>query len=103
MIKNVDEQLVNGTVGKVIDFMTENEWAASLGGMPSGEKETGEKEKPKGRPEAKLPVVEWKIVGSRSPRIDLVRTETFKVEGPSGQVEVSRQQVCCLHQRFILV
>lgn len=94
MIKNVDEQLVNGTVGKVIDFMTESEWAASVVGMATGEKEPGEKEKPKNRTnEVKLPVVEWKIVGSRSPRIDLVRMEAFKVEGPNGQVEVSRQQL----------
>jgi ATP-dependent DNA helicase PIF1 len=98
MIKNIDEQLVNGTVGKVVDFMTEVEWAASaLGGASTEKRETAEDKKQQGgkpRPiEQKLPVVEWKIVGSRHPRIDLVRPEQFKVEGPNGKIEVSRQQL----------
>lgn len=96
MIKNIDEQLVNGTVGKVVDFMTEAEWVTSaLGGASTEKKETADDKKPaKPRPiEQKLPVVEWKIVGSRHPRIDLVRPEQFKVEGPNGKIEVSRQQL----------
>ena len=98
MIKNIDEQLVNGTVGKVVDFMTEAEWVASaLGGASTEKKEMGDDKNKSGlKPrviEQKLPVVEWKIVGSRHPRIDLVRPEQFKVEGPNGKIEVSRQQL----------
>jgi ATP-dependent DNA helicase PIF1 len=100
MIKNVDDQLVNGTVGKVIRFMTEREWTDSMFAGPSSadreetNKETSkEKSAGKRREEKKYPVVEWKIGNSRHSRVDLVRDESFKVEGPNGQVEVSRQQV----------
>jgi ATP-dependent DNA helicase PIF1 len=95
MIKNVDDQLVNGTVGKVVDFMTESEWTDSL--LASGrqpDENPDEKDKPR-KPSTgkKLPVVEWKIVGSRNPRVELVRDETFKVEGPNNKIEASRTQV----------
>jgi ATP-dependent DNA helicase PIF1 len=96
MIKNIDEQLVNGTVGKVVDFVTESEWTSSgLGGASIDKKETADDKKAgKVRQiEKKYPVVEWKIVGSRNPRTDLVRPEQFKVEGPNGKIEVSRQQL----------
>ena len=100
MIKNVDEQLVNGTVGKVIDFMTESEWADSQRGFGTGLEGDDEPEGPKQKEKSKTkvnvqkwPVVEWKIVGSRSTRTDLIRAETFKVEGPNNKVEVSRMQV----------
>jgi ATP-dependent DNA helicase PIF1 len=95
MIKNVDEQLVNGTVGKVVDFMTEFEWADSL--LASGrqpDENTDEKDKSrKPSTEKKWPIVEWKIVGSRNPRKELVREEIFKVEGPNNKIEASRTQV----------
>jgi len=96
MIKNMDDQLVNGTVGKVVDFMTETEWALSgiNGASLMDRKEKAEEKKGKQRSvEKKYPVVEWKIVGSRHVRTDLVRPEQFKVEGPNGNVEVSRQQL----------
>lgn len=98
MIKNIDEQLVNGTVGKVIDFMTEAEWQEShmmRGAQFEENPEEKEKEKEKPRKQAgkKLPVVEWKIVGSKNHRVDLVMEETFKVEGADGRVEASRTQV----------
>lgn len=95
MIKNIDDQLVNGTVGKVIDFLTEDEWADRCGlGIPNPP--TSDKEKVAKKSQAnqtKFPVVEWKIIGSRAPRTELVREETFKIEGPNGNVEVSRTQV----------
>lgn len=95
MIKNVDEQLVNGTVGKVVNFMTESEWTESL--LASGrqsDENPDEKDKPRKPSTGKqLPVVEWKIVGSRNARVELVRDEIFKVEGPNNKIEASRTQV----------
>ncbi|CCA69121.1 related to PIF1-DNA helicase involved in mitochondrial DNA repair and telomere length control [Serendipita indica DSM 11827] len=100
MIKNVDEQLVNGTVGKVIDFKTESEWADSQRGYGSSLEGDNEADasKPKDKSKSKAqvqkwPVVEWKIVGSRHTRTDLIRAETFKIEGPNNKVEVSRMQL----------
>jgi ATP-dependent DNA helicase PIF1 len=92
MIKNIDDQLVNGTVGKVVDFMTEEEWLTR--GQPEPPAE--DKEKPAKKTQTnqrEYPIIEWKIIGSRLPRTEIVREETFKIEGPNGTVEVSRIQV----------
>ncbi|KAG8835974.1 hypothetical protein FRC17_010943 [Serendipita sp. 399] len=111
MIKNVDEQLVNGTVGKVVDFMTDGEWIehirSSYGGNPEEppegsnpeDEKSKDKEKEKQKQikkvakEKKYPIVEWKIPGSRYTRTEIVRDEQFKVEGPDGRIEVSRAQL----------
>lgn len=101
MIKNIDDQLVNGTVGRVVGFMTEEQWL--MQGKPELPEE--DNEKPTKKSQAKqqeYPVVEWKIVGSRNTRVEIVREETFKIEGPNGTVEVSRVQVCSMSLTLVV-
>ena len=99
MIKNIDDTLVNGAIGKVMAFMTEEEWAGyphQYGDPRAAEeasKSTSRKPASKG-PGARWPVVKFKIPGTVDKfREELVKSEVFKVEGVNGTVEASRSQV----------
>ena len=91
LIKNVDEQLVNGSIGKVIHFTD----AAGFLSMKHGttpEEDAAEKKKPAAKSGIKLPVVRFVIPGGYK-RDVLMQLEEFKVELPSGEVQASRKQV----------
>ena len=87
LIKNIDETLVNGSIGKVMSFMD-----------PSQAKNEGfyedEPDKPKPKPKSGQvwPVVAFSIPGGYTKEVMIV-PESFKVELPSGEVQVSRTQV----------
>jgi hypothetical protein len=93
MIKNIDDTLVNGTIGKVTAFMTEEEWAKYLGqrgDAPAAE----ENSETKSKKPVRWPVVNFKIPGTVDKfREELVKSEVFKVEGVNGVIEASRAQV----------
>ena len=95
MIKNIDDTLVNGAIGKVTAFMTEEEWG-QRGDPPTAEKVSDTKSKmpaSKGTG-ARWPVVKFKIPGTENKfREELVKSEMFKVEGVNGTIEASRSQV----------
>jgi ATP-dependent DNA helicase PIF1 len=97
MIKNIDETLVNGTIGKVTAFMTEEEWAEyprQRRDPSTAEEESESKSKKSTAKGARWPVVIFKIPGTENRfREELVKSETFKVEGVNGTVEASRAQV----------
>lgn len=95
LIKNRDETLVNGTMGKIVRFIDPTarlEHEDEILGKPAS----------KGKPEAKptagvgrqvLPVVEWLQPGGAR-RTTVVEPDSWKVEQPNGEVQVSRTQVC---------
>lgn len=113
LIKNMDETLVNGSVGKVVGFCDPS---CFVGVNP----ETGEiirndatidvntkegkkawERKQKLIDEGKIedaPVVKFQPVRSQNPRYECFAREPFKVELPGGEVQASRAQV----SRFLL-
>ena len=97
MIKNIDDTLVNGAIGKVIAFMTEEDWAEhprQYGGPPAVEEASKTKKPTSKAPGDRWPVVRFKIPGTVDKfREELVKYETFKVEGLNGTIEASRSQV----------
>lgn len=115
LIKNIDESLVNGSIGKVIGFMseamfdsyTENEagFALTQGGTFVGEagavdEEKAQKQRAQQRIMANLlgstsqtwPVVRFTLADGTT-RDLLLQRETWKVELPDGEVQASRAQI----------
>lgn len=96
LIKNIDEQLVNGSIGKVIAFVDVAGFAAMRNGGAEEvvEEVEGEKKKPKASAASgvRMPVVRFVLPGGGK-RDYHVQQEDFKVELPSGEVQASRKQV----------
>ena len=105
MIKNIDETVVNGSVGKVLAIMDENMYDMYKKNeedfQPIHERDTEEEVERKrslskrfgASPTGKLwPFVEFPMAdGSR--RQLLVQPESWKIELPNGEVQASRMQV----------
>ncbi|WVQ85854.1 hypothetical protein IAT38_008022 [Cryptococcus sp. DSM 104549] len=108
LIKNVDETLVNGSMGKVIGFCYEPLWdedsmgrwkpdSDSYEGLSDEDREKRlklrevlkEKLSAAGKP---YPVVTFKVPGGGS-RDMLVKDDTFKTELPNGEIQASRVQL----------
>jgi ATP-dependent DNA helicase PIF1 len=93
LIKNMDESLVNGSIGKVVRFANVEE-EGDLALEKNEAKKFG-KEPPK-KPTGKIyPVVEFLQPGGYK-RTVMILPESWKVELPSGEVQVSRTQVSLL-------
>lgn len=107
LTKNVDENLVNGSMGRVHRFVDPAVYgtgldveeahgevgvigtAASITGVGSAAKKSG----PSAAAAAKLyPVVEF-LLPNGGKKFYLVMPEVWKVELPSGEIQVSRTQV----------
>ena len=90
LIKNTDDMLVNGTMGKIVQFIDaathEKDGQEILGGGKDGKKNITLKDT------KKYPVVEF-ILPNGYKRKVLVLPEVWKVELPNGEVQVSRTQV----------
>jgi ATP-dependent DNA helicase PIF1 len=98
LIKNVDETLVNGSVGRVLGFYDQQTWTNMQMGVGMNEEDdTKDSKDPKGKkkPAAAgqplFPLVRFVVPGGT--RDVLVVSETWKVELPSGEVQAARQQV----------
>jgi ATP-dependent DNA helicase PIF1 len=103
LIKNIDEQLVNGTIGKVKQFMTQNEWeCGGLGettedGPIDLEKAVKKIKKFQNNQDVTKTLIEFPIVeflctdGSRR-TLQCVYDE-WKVELPNGDVQAKRSQL----------
>ncbi|POS81461.1 DNA repair and recombination protein pif1 [Diaporthe helianthi] len=107
LIKNLDETLVNGSLGTVIGFSTESAFEIS-GGLFDDEPKAGEDVDPKfkqriaalrrqmsesARPDMKkFPLVQFHAVDGTA-RIMLCCSEPWKVETPTGEVQASREQL----------
>jgi len=104
LLKNLDTDLVNGTIGKVIGFgypdFDEDEdgehemWAAQNGGTPADRKPlVGPKAKVGSGGQVELPPrVEWTCVNGLK-RVMTMEREEFKTENTKGQKKVHRKQV----------
>jgi len=91
LIKNMDESLVNGSIGKVVKF-ADVEADSEKNIEKNDEMKKMGKEPPK-KPSGKIyPVVEFLQPGGYK-RTVTVLPESWKVELPSGEVQVSRTQV----------
>lgn len=91
LIKNMDDTLVNGSIGKVVRF-ADVEIEGDLALEKNNEMKKLGKEPPK-KPSGKIyPVVEFLQPGGYR-RTVMVLPESWKVELPSGEVQVSRTQV----------
>ncbi|KXN87451.1 ATP-dependent DNA helicase pfh1 [Leucoagaricus sp. SymC.cos] len=92
LIKNVDEQLVNGTMGRVIQFIDPATYTLETGyDTANGAGATNAIPK-KSATGVCYPLVEFSIANG-GPRTVLVTPETWKVELPNGEVQVSRVQL----------
>ena len=103
LVKNMDDTLVNGSLGKVTGFMTEqmfdlykeNEEAFLDGARPTTELDALKKlkEKTLGVSSAQLyPVVRFAIADGTT-RDLLCKRESWKIELPNGEVQASRDQI----------
>lgn len=102
LIKNVDEMLVNGSMGRVVRFVDPEVYGTDLdidGAFPEGVVGSGPsvgtaaKKGASAAVKSKLyPVVEF-LLPNGGKRTCLVLPETWKVELPNGDVQVSRAQV----------
>lgn len=101
LIKNMDETLVNGSLGTVDDFMTEASFEIKHGGDVS-DVETDAKKRVRAFTNAlvegskgsnrEYPLVRFHAVDG-SQRVILCSPEDWKVELPTGQVQASRKQL----------
>lgn len=87
LIKNLDETLVNGSVGKVIDFMDDVEYEKQAGAP-----EVEDRDKPVRTSTRKWPLVRFHLANGQT-RDYLARPESWKTELPDGEVQASRTQV----------
>jgi len=108
LIKNLDDTLVNGSMGRIVRFVdpaiynTEGDHEqmdSELGHMDLG---TSSKKNQPSNLGAKLyPVVEFVLHNNYKRKI-LIQPEIWKVELPSGEVPVSRTQVCTGAHLFLV-
>lgn len=95
LIKNLDDTLVNGSIGKVVRF-ADIETDSDLVLEKNNEAKKFSKDPPK-KPSGKIyPVIEFLQPGGHK-RTVMILPESWKVELPSGEVQVSRTQVSDLN------
>ena len=96
LIKNMDESLVNGSIGKVVKFVDVEAAESDPTLEKTNEMKKFSKEPPK-RPSGKVyPLVEFLQPGGYR-RTVMIQPESWKVELPSGEVQISRTQVSSLN------
>lgn len=111
LIKNMEDTLVNGSIGRVVAFMDEgtfdfyrmNEGAFADGedhpdGLDDAVSRARKKLKPLANPEGGITMTrKWPLVNFMQPdgteRHLLCQPETWKIELPNGEVQAQRQQV----------
>ncbi|RXK41952.1 hypothetical protein M231_00673 [Tremella mesenterica] len=106
LIKNMDETLVNGSMGKVIGFCHKQLYFTDTAGrwLPDGPDGDDMDETIREKLEKTRKLVESKIAGAPNPVVQfkvpgggmrdvLVEMDQFKVELPNGEVQASRTQL----------
>lgn len=103
LIKNLDESLVNGSLGKVIGFSDERTFTMGTGefdeqGSSDLDKarlklsKYGRREDEAPAGDVKFPVVQF-MATDGSPRVILCQPEEWKIELPNGEVQAKRSQL----------
>lgn len=92
LIKNMDDTLVNGSMGRIVRFVDPAQYASEPEvDVPKDSKKPASTTIPG---KMRWPVVEFTIPGSHGhTREVMIQSETWKVELPNGDVQVSRTQV----------
>ncbi|EGN96754.1 hypothetical protein SERLA73DRAFT_140503, partial [Serpula lacrymans var. lacrymans S7.3] len=93
LIKNVDETLVNGSIGKVIAFADPAFYGTN---MASDAKKPAKV----GQASMDMPVVAFSVP-NREARETIITPEVWKVELPSGEIQVARTQASLITLNFI--
>lgn len=100
LIKNVDETLVNGSMGRIVRFVDPQKYKDEVLEDAAFTNDKEGKPASKGGPakssSSKVDVQMWPVVEFTVPggkREVMVMPETWKVELPNGEVQASRQQV----------
>ncbi|UNI21416.1 DNA helicase [Purpureocillium takamizusanense] len=101
LIKNMDDTLVNGSLGKVIGFSDEKTFEMTSGygsdddAMTKAKRKLaafGRKDEKMPQKTQKYPVVQF-VTSSGVPRVILCQPEEWKVELPNGEVQAKRNQL----------
>ncbi|OJT10895.1 ATP-dependent DNA helicase PIF1 [Trametes pubescens] len=99
LIKNMDEMLVNGTMGKILRFVDpaaplDHEDGLLGGGKPPSKPASKPAKDPKASLSGRqlLPLVEFLQPGGIRRQV-VIQPENWKVELPSGEIQVSRTQL----------
>ena len=92
LIKNMDETLVNGTMGKIIGFVDPAAALDDDAGKPSSKGGKEPKATASLGSRQLLPMVEFLQPGGLRRQV-IIQPDTWKVELPNGEVQVSRTQV----------
>lgn len=115
LIKNMDEMLVNGSMGTIVEFVEPTQYLTnpddptsstlnpSSSAKPASSSKPPSKAEGSGGGKASASVEQkWPVVEFLNPRRRvLITPESWKTELPSGEVQVSRTQVCI--QSFFLL
>lgn len=91
LIKNMDESLVNGSMGKVLRFVNPSLYQTDYDDADGNGRPKSERKKPSTN-DMLIPLVEF-LLPNKTRREVLVAPENWKVELPSGEIQVSRTQV----------
>ncbi|KAH0602822.1 uncharacterized protein H6S33_008472 [Morchella sextelata] len=94
LIKNIDDSLVNGSLGRVVGFMSEKTFDMAHDDPDSLTLENPARDQPLSTNTTAdtWPLVEFALPDGTSRQL-LVQPEVWKVELPSGEVQASRTQV----------
>ncbi|KAJ8489347.1 hypothetical protein ONZ51_g2972 [Trametes cubensis] len=92
LIKNMDETLVNGTMGKIIGFVDPAAALDDDAGKPSSKGAKEPKATASLGSRQLLPMVEFLQPGGLRRQV-IIQPDTWKVELPNGEVQVSRTQI----------
>ena len=100
LIKNVDDTLVNGSMGRIVKFMDSLEYAGDpavdatgvIGNQKAESSAAGKKAAVSTGTQKMYPVVEF-MLPNGGHRTVMVTADVFKVELPNGECQVSRTQV----------
>ncbi|KAG2075731.1 hypothetical protein BDR04DRAFT_861224 [Suillus decipiens] len=95
LIKNMDDMLVNGSMGKILRFVDPALYGTDyddIDGSGNAGKPKSERKQTATTKDMFMPVVEFSVP-NRGRREALIVTESWKVELPSGEVQISRTQV----------
>lgn len=91
LIKNMDESLVNGSMGKVLRFVNPSLYQTDYDDVDRNGRPKSEKQKPSTN-DMVVPLVEF-VFPNKMRREVLITPENWKVELPNGEIQVSRTQV----------
>lgn len=92
LIKNLTETLVNGSIGKVIDFMDEAEYSQMTEGAPQ-EQVKDDRNAPVRVSRKKWPLVRFSLPNNGGTKDYLAVQESWQLEKEGGVVEASRYQI----------